>query len=68
MDQSIVFQFFGGVLQDGLSWAVDYDEVLYELARWLLPIGICLLAEGVRLEKWRNMERQIGRASCRERV
>ena len=57
MDQSIVFQFFGGVLQDGLSWAVDYDEVLYELARWLLPIGICLLAEGVRLEKWRNMER-----------
>ena len=57
MDQSIVFQFFGGVLQDGLSWAVDYDEVLYELARWLLPIGICLLAEGVRLEKRRNIER-----------
>jgi hypothetical protein len=57
MDQSIVFQFFGGVLQDGLSWAVDYDKVLYELARWLLPIGICLLAEGVRLEKRRNIER-----------
>ena len=44
MDQSTVFQFFGGVSQDGLSWAVDYDKVLYELARWLLPIGICLLA------------------------
>ncbi len=57
MDQSIVFQFFGGVLQDGLSWAVDYEKVLYELARWLLPIGICLLTEGVRLEKWRNMDR-----------
>lgn len=57
MDQSIVFQFFGGVSQDGLSWAVDYDKVLYELARWLLPIGICLLAEGVRLEKRRNIER-----------
>ncbi len=57
MDQSIVFQFFGGVLQDGLSRAVDYEKVLYELARWLLPIGICLLAEGVWLEKWRNIER-----------
>ncbi len=57
MDQSIVFQFFGGVSQDGLSWAVDYDKVLYELARWFLPIGICLLAEGVRLEKRRNIER-----------
>ncbi len=57
MDQSTVFQFFGGVSQDGLSWAVDYDKVLYELARWLMPIGICLLAEGVRLEKRRNIER-----------
>ena len=56
MDQSIVFHFFGGVSQDGLSWGIDYDKVLYELARWLLPIGICLLAEGVRLEKWRKIE------------
>lgn len=56
MDQSIVFLFFGGVSQDGISWAVDYDKVLYELARWLLPVGICLLAEGVRLEKWRKIE------------
>lgn len=56
MDQSIVFRFFGGVSQYGLSWAVDYDKVLYELARWLLPVGICLLAEGVRLEKWRKIE------------
>ncbi len=60
MDQSIVFQFFGGVSQDGLSWGIDYDKVLYELARWLLPIGICLLAEGVQLEKWRK----IGQLSC----
>lgn len=57
MDQSIVFRFFGGVSQDGLSWAVDYDKVLYELARWLLPIGICLLTEGVWIEKWRKIER-----------
>lgn len=57
MDQSIVFHFFGGVSQNGLSWGTDYDKVLYELARWLLPIGICLLAEGVRLEKWRKIER-----------
>lgn len=57
MDQSIVFHFFGGVSQDGLSWGIDYDKVLYELARWLLPIGICLLVEGVRLEKWRKIER-----------
>lgn len=57
MDQSIVFRFFGGVLQDGLSWAIDYDKMLYELARWLLPIGICLLTEGAFLEKWREIER-----------
>lgn len=57
MDQSIVFQFFGGVSQDGLSLGIDYDKVLYELARWLVPIGVCLLAEGVRLEKWRKIER-----------
>lgn len=57
MDQSIVFRFFGGVLQDGLSWAIDYDKMLYELAGWLLPIGICLLTEGTFLEKWRKIER-----------
>ena len=57
MEQSMILNFFGGVSQDPSSWTVDFDKVLRELAGWLLPIGICLLAEGVRLEKWRNMER-----------
>ena len=56
MDQGIVFRFFGGVSQDGFDWAVDFDRVLFELARWLLPIGICLLAEGICLEKWKKIE------------
>ncbi|MDE7274488.1 MAG: hypothetical protein K2N95_15785 [Lachnospiraceae bacterium] len=56
MNQSILFNFFGGVSQDGFSWMVDFDKVLLELARWLLPIGICLLAEGVGIEKWRKIE------------
>lgn len=56
MEQGIVFSFFGGVSQDGFSWAVDFDKVLLELARWLLPIGICLLAEGACMEKWRRIE------------
>lgn len=56
MGQSMLLNFFGGVSQDGLGWAVDFEKVLYELGRWLLPIGICLLAEGVWLEKWRNIE------------
>lgn len=56
MDQSIILHFFGGVLQDGSSWGIDFDKVLFELARWLLPIGICLLAEGGCLEKWRKID------------
>lgn len=56
MDQGIILSFFGGVSQDGFSWKIDYDMVLFELARWLLPIGICLLTEGVWLEKWRKIE------------
>ena len=56
MGQGIIFNFFGGVAQDGISWKVDFDRVLYELTRWLMPITICLLAEGVCLEKWRKIE------------
>lgn len=56
MEQSILFHFFGGVSQDGFNWMVDFDKVLFELARWLSPIGICLLAEGVCMEKWRKIE------------
>ncbi|MCI9150667.1 MAG: hypothetical protein HFI42_09285 [Lachnospiraceae bacterium] len=56
MSQSMILSFFGGVSQDGSSWMADFDRVLYELARWLLPIGICLLAEGVWLETWRKVE------------
>lgn len=56
MGQSMLLNFFGGVSQDGSGWAVDFDKVLYELGRWLLSIGICLLAEGVWLEKWRKIE------------
>ena len=56
MDQGMILNFFGGVSQDGLSWRIDFDKVLFELARWLLPIGICLLAEGVCLEKRRKIE------------
>lgn len=56
MEKGIILSFFGGVSQDGFSWAVDFDKVLFELARWLLPIGICLLAEGGCMEKWRNIE------------
>lgn len=56
MGQSMLLSFFGGVSQDGSGWAVDYEKVLYELVRWLLPIGICLLSEGIWLEKWRKIE------------
>ena len=56
MGQSIFLSFFGGVSQDGASWMIDFDKVLFELARWLLPIGICLLTDGVWLEKWRKIE------------
>lgn len=56
MNQSMILNFFGGVSQDGSSWAVDFEKVLQELASWLLPIGICLLAEGFWLEKWRKIE------------
>ena len=56
MDQGMILNFFGGVSQDSYSWKIDFDKVLFELARWLLPIGICLLAEGIRLEKWRKIE------------
>lgn len=56
MEQSIVFRFFGGVSQAGFDWAVDFERVLFELARWLLPIGVCLLAEGLCVEKWRKIE------------
>ncbi|MDE6516634.1 MAG: hypothetical protein K2L18_02130, partial [Acetatifactor sp.] len=56
MEQSIILNFFGGVSQDGFDWAVDFDKVLLELARWLVPISICLLTEGVCLEKWRKIE------------
>lgn len=56
MDQGMILNLFGGVSQDGSSWMIDFDKVLFELARWLLPIGICLLTEGVWLEKWRKIE------------
>ena len=56
MDQGMILNFFGGVSQDGFSWMIDFDKVLFELARWLLPIGICLLTEGVWFEKWRKIE------------
>lgn len=56
MEQSMVLKFFGGVSQDAASLAVDFDKVFRELAGWFLPIGICLLAEGLWLEKWRKME------------
>ena len=56
MDQGMILNFFGGVSQDGTSWMIDFDKVLFELTRWLLPIGICLLTEGVWLEKWRKIE------------
>lgn len=56
MGQSIFFSFFGGVSQDGSSWMIDFDKVLLELAKWLLPIGVCLLAEGACLEEWRKIE------------
>lgn len=56
MDQSMILNFFGGVSQDGLSWKTDFELVFFELARWLLPISICLLAEGICLERWRKIE------------
>ena len=55
MEQGIVLNYFGGVAQE-FDWAIDFDKVLLELARWLLPIGICLLAEGICMEKWRKIE------------
>ena len=56
MEQSTVLNFFGGVSEDGLNWAVNFEKVLIELTRWLLPIGICLLAEGFCMEKWKKIE------------
>ena len=56
MEQGVFLSFFGGVSQDGTSWMIDFDKVLLELARWLLPIGVCLLAEGVCLEEWSKIE------------
>ncbi len=56
MGQSMLLNFFGGVSQDGSGWAADFERVFYELARWLVPIGICLLAEGIWLEKWRKID------------
>lgn len=55
MEQGMIFSYFGGVAQE-FGWRIDFDKVLLELARWLLPIGICLLAEGVCMEKWRKIE------------
>ena len=56
MGQGVFLSLFGGVSQDGSSWMIDFDKVLFELASWLLPIAVCLLAEGVCLEKWRKIE------------
>ena len=56
MGQSMVLTFFGGVSQDGFSWQQDFDKVLFELARWLLPIGICLLAQGAGMERQKKIE------------
>lgn len=56
MGQSMILRFFGGVSLDRLDWAVDFDKVLFELARWLLPIAICLLAEGICMERRGKME------------
>lgn len=56
MNQSMILNFFGGVSQDGFSWKIDFEQVLFELARWLLPISVCLLSEGVCLERWRKIE------------
>lgn len=55
MEQGMIFSYFGGVAQE-FGWRIDFDKVLLELARWLLPIGICLLAEGVCMERWRKIE------------
>lgn len=55
MEQGMILNYFGGVSQE-FDWAVNFDRVLLELARWLLPIGICLLAEGVCMERWRKIE------------
>ena len=49
MEQGIILSYFGGVSHE-FGWAVDFDKVLFELARWLLHIVICLLAEGVCME------------------
>lgn len=59
MGQSMILSFFGGVSQDRLGlggWGVDFDKVLADLAKWLLPIAICLLAEGVCVEKRGKIE------------
>lgn len=55
MEQGMIFSYFGGVAQE-FGWRIDFDKVLLELARWLLPIGICLLAEGICIERWRKIE------------
>ena len=56
MGDGIFLYFFGGVSQEGSFWKTAFEQVLFELARWLLPISICLLAEGVSLENWRKIE------------
>ncbi len=50
-----VFRYFGGVQVD-MDFGIDYEKLLLELIHWLLPLTVCLLAEGVWLERRSRME------------
>ncbi len=56
---SALMDFFGGVTWENRSSmpGVVVELWLYELVRWLLPIGICLMFTGAYLKKQREIER-----------
>ena len=51
----MVLRYFGGVQVD-MDFGIDYDKLFLGLIRWLLPLTVCLLAEGIWLEKRSRME------------
>lgn len=50
-----VFRYFGGVQVD-MDFGLDYDKLFLGLVRWLLPLTVCLLAEGAWMERRSRME------------
>ncbi len=50
-----VLDYFGGVQVD-MDFGLDYDKLFLGLVRWLLPLTVCLLTEGIWLERKSRIE------------